>query len=73
MKSKHDNNFNLRLREGSYQCDQRYLLGVPNILTEAMRKRYEPYVNIHDERGIVGTLNLTDLRRLRLWMDRVGI
>ena len=73
MKSKADNNFHLQLRDGEFPMVTKRIEGVPNKLTPTQRRQYQPYLNVNDERGVVGTLDVKDLLRLRLWMDRVGI
>jgi len=52
---------------------ERCVVGVPNRLSAAQRKRYIPYLNIHDECGLLGTLDIGKLRQLKRWLIRVGI
>jgi len=73
MKSKRDSNFNLPLRDGEFPHQNKHVCGVPNTLTPAQRKKYVPYLNVNDERGVFGTLDRKDLVRLKAWLKRVGI
>jgi len=66
-------NFRLSISNGYDTYDCRYMLGVPNTLSERGRTLWTPYLNLYDERGIVGTLRIQELRRLKRWMERVGV
>jgi len=73
IKSKRDSNFNLPLRDGEFPSESKHVVCVPNKLSRPQRLRYVPYLNVNDERGLIGTLDKEDLRRLKAWMNRVGI
>jgi len=66
-------NFELVFYDGDFPMPNRRLIGVPWSLTPKQRLKWEPYLNVSDERGYVGTLRLSQLRQLRSWLNRVNI
>ena len=66
-------NFELPLRNGDFPHARRKLVGVPNRLSLTQRTRYQPYLNIEDAHGLIGTLNAQELRRLMKWLNRVNL
>jgi len=66
-------NFELVLNDGDFPSFQRRLVGVPWKLTKLQRKEYVPYLNVNDERGLLGTLQVKQLRQLRSWLNRVNL
>lgn len=68
MRSKMDN-LEIELTSGDFP-NGRKIICVPRCIKGLNKRGYVPYINIDDERGVVGTLaRRQDLLKLKKWLD----
>ena len=64
-------NLGIPLDDGAFP-NGRHIVCVPRRIKGLSKRGYAPYININDERGVVGTLSKkSDMKRLAQWLALV--